>query len=390
MASPIRADEVEPEAVTWLWGERVPRSMISIFAGRPEVGKGLVVAHIAAEVSRMRFNAETLLPAKAGDKNARWGQVLYSAVEDSHSLMTAPRLMSAGANMDNIFLWRFMIPNQQHELEQYIIKKNIDLLIIDPFAAHLGHGVSRHSDNIREVLTPLTELIEKTGTAVIIVEHVLKGMGSNRHALAAIGGSGSGLPAASRMAYLFGKDPADEDRRILAPVKSNVRETPQAMAFQVDVNHIENVGEMPYLLFEEECEFDPMTLVVTDRKTGVNGRPPDKRAAACEWLTNIMVKMGGKGKASEILALAQSVGMNTKTVRRARTDMGVVMDPVGGGRGCTWELPEEILKHFPQLTSKPDEKNSPPAIPDNKHIPGLSDADLDALLGYDGEGGDVE
>lgn len=349
---PIRADKVKPERVEWLWADRIPRGMMTIVGGRPDQAKGLLMAHIAAAVSNMKIR----MPSG----RLRWGRVLYSAIEDSHGLMTAPRLQAAGARMNQVDLWRFQIPSMQHELEAHLIERPVDLLVMDPMAAHLSRGVSRHSDNIRQVLNPLAELIEETRTGVVIVEHVLKRVSKNGHPLGAIGGSGSGLPAAARMAYLFGTDPSDLDRRVLASVKSNIRDTPKAMAFEVDAMEMDDVGDVPYLILaDDSLDFDPMRLVVTESGGGKIGRPPDKRAAACEWLTNYLYAVWwnglpaidnkpavapGPAPAGRVMEDAQQFGMASKTLRRAAQDMEIVRNPPGGGRNCDWQLPDEVIE----------------------------------------------
>lgn len=367
MSDPIRAHDVEPEDVTWLWNERIPRSMISVVAGRPDQGKGLFSCLVAADITR------------AG------GRVLYSAIEDAYGLMTRPRLEAAGADLKNVLLWRFQVPDRMDELTDVVKKKGIDLIIVDPFAAHLGQGISRTSDNIRKVLNPITDLLEETECGMLIVEHALKRIPKGSHPLNAIGGAGSGLPAAARMAFILGVNPDNEDERILACVKSNLRERPQALQFAIDVVENETLGkDVPCLTFDSELEFfDPMRLF-EDKKGGSGGgmgRPPDKRAAAAEWLTGYLLMAGNPVKAGKVMEDAIESGMTNKTLRRAAEDMQVVKDPPGGGRNCTWDLPQE-LKDALEVPALPD-LDDPESMPDLVEPEGEPDWDagLQALLG---------
>lgn len=321
---PVLASAIQPKAVNWLWRERFARGTISVVAGRPDQGKGLLAALVAADVTK------------------RGGRVLYSAAEDAADLMTRPRLEAAGANLDNIDIWRFLLPTQQDELSAFIVERDYDLVVIDPFAAHL-RGVSRFSDDIRTVLSPLSKLVEQTGTAVLIIEHALKRVAANSHPLTVIGGSGSGLPAAARMAYLLGVDPEDGDKRILACVKNNLRDKPKALRFEVDVDEFPVVGEIPSLVTEGEVEFNASRLV-SSAEPGKVGRKPDKRAAAAEWLTKYLAEKGKPTKAGDVIEDAKQFGLANKTVRRAADDMGVVKAPPGGGRNCTWDLPADVKK----------------------------------------------
>jgi hypothetical protein len=69
------------------------------------------------------------------------------------------------------------------------------------------------------------------------------------------------------------------------------------------------------------------------------GRPPVRRIAAGEWLTSYLADAGKPVPSGMILQDAKQHGMAPKTLRRAAGDIGVVKQPPGGGRNCTWELP---------------------------------------------------
>jgi hypothetical protein len=386
VSGPIVARDVEPENVDWLWRERIPRAMMTFVAGRPDQGKGLCCVHIAADVSN---GAETGIPEN----------VLYSAIEDSHGLMTRPRLEAAGANLENVYLWRFQLPGQMKEMETVIERKQLALVVIDPVAAHLNHGVSRHSDSIRQVLNPLQEIAERTGVSFLFVDHALKRVRQGGHPLDAVGGSGSGLPAACRMGYVFGTDPSDGDCRYLCAVKSNLREMPKAVRFEVDVNDTEMVANVPSLIVnDDDADFDPMRLFET-RKGNV-GRPPDRRSQAAEWLSRYLFEAGGPVPAGKVIEDAKHYGMTQKTLRRAADDMEIVRNPPGGGRNCTWDLPQEVkdLLDPPKKTEQPkvpeeeleqlahsgDEDLPPEAdtVPDGANVDTFDlDDELTALLG---------
>jgi AAA domain len=319
---PERASDVQPEAVEWLWRDRVPKRMITVIAGRPDQGKGLLGAHMAAAVSR------------------KGGKVLFSASEDSHSLITRPRLEAAGANLDNVLLWNFKLPRDQRQLESIVREEKIELIIVDPFSDHLSNGVSRHSDNVRRVVSPVSALIQETGTALVIIEHLLKKPPANGNLLAALPGSGSGLSAAARIAYMFGIDPADEDSRLLVAVKCNIAERPKAMRFQIDVKDVPVTGETPFLQYDTELYVDPRKLF--ENVAVREGGQPDKRAGAAEWLTNYLAAAGVPVSKNDIIEDARQQGMPSKVLRQAAEDMHVVKSRGGDGNAIMWSLPDEV------------------------------------------------
>jgi hypothetical protein len=356
-----RAADIQAKPVDWLWQDRIPRGAITTIAGKADQGKGLLMAHLAAEVS------------KAG------GRVLYSAAEDSDEMVTRPRLEAAGARLDQVFMWNFQLPRHWHELAEIVVDSQIDLIVVDPFNAHLSNGISRFGDNERQVLTPMARLLETTQCALVIVEHALKGTKARSHPLDCIGGTSSGLVAASRAAFVFGRDPDDIEKRVMAPAKFNLGLWPKAMSFDLDVEDIDEVGDVPFLMADEELDaFDPMAMLaaVPQQTSGV-GRPPAKRAAAAEWLTTYLADAGAPVLASTVQEDAKQWNLNRKTLLRAADDMGVVKAPPGGGRNCTWELPDEVK----DLMGIPTD--APPADDVTTMVADMDDA-LSALLGDQG------
>lgn len=322
---PVAASQVKAEAYDFLapeaLGNRIPRGEITVVAGRPDQGKGMFAAKVAAEASHH-------------------GTVIYSAAEDSMSAMTKPRLEAAGADLDNILLWRFVLPMQMTELTQLVEQTKAVLVVMDPFASHLGGGISRHSDNVREVTDPLADLIHRTKTSVLVIEHALKRVTKNSHALDAIGGSSSGIVAAARAAYLYGANPDDEDKRVMAVAKYNIGMHPRPLQLEMDVEDTP-IGEVPFLEVDQELQvFDAIRLVAVDKKEAKVGRPADKRAEACEWLTTYLAT-NGRTLSSTIQEDAKQHGMSVKTLRRAADDMGIVKSAKGGAN-VTWDLNDEL------------------------------------------------
>jgi hypothetical protein len=403
------ADQIETIRPDWIWPVprpnvpgadpegRIARGILHVLAGKPDQGKGMCAVRIGADLANAGFN------------------VLHSAIEDSPGLITKPRYQAAGVDGDalkRVFLNRFRLPANFREFKEFCVEQKdadgkvtrgqIDAVIIDPLASHLSDGISRHSDNIRVVTDPLIEFIEQQGIAVIIVEHVNKNISRNADPLGAIGGSGSGLPAATRMGFIFGTDP-DSDDKILTHIKGNICEKRPAMRFEVDVTEIPinvldtETGEVtqelegfPALLFNEECIFDPIWLL-TKPSNEKMGRPNDRRAHACEWLTTYLYNATVNGlqaitgheavpgdkmtldkegneldfpgvPSGRVFEDAKQQGLTEKTLRRAKAEMAVVVDPPGGGRNCRWFLPDEILELLTQGDDGPSPEEAPAVL----------------------------
>jgi hypothetical protein len=320
--------------------------MIAVIAGRPDQGKGLFAVHVTAEVSKT-------------------SKVLHSAAEDDHGLMTRPRLEAAGANLSNVLLHNFHLPSQLGELEELIQVHQLALVVMDPWASHLDPKINRHGDAARPVLEALKKMVKGTQTSILIIEHALKRVPQSGHPLQAIGGSA--LPQFARAAFVYGTDPDDKDARILAPAKFNIGPWPKALAFEVDTEEVKtkngNLAEFPFLNLDEELEaFDPMRLFQSKQVAArAVGRPADKRQAAAQWLTHYLAKAGKAVHAGKIAEDAKQYGLVGKTLRRAADDMGIVKQPPGGGRSCTWDLPDDVkdLMGVPKVAPTPDQMIGP-------------------------------
>lgn len=81
----MRASQQNERALQMLWRHRIPRGMITVIAGRPGDGKGLVGRFIAAEVSRDRT-------------------VIMSSREDPIAEVVRPGLRLAGADLENVVI----------------------------------------------------------------------------------------------------------------------------------------------------------------------------------------------------------------------------------------------------------------------------------------------
>jgi hypothetical protein len=139
------------------------------------------------------------------------------------------------------------------------------------------------------------------------------------------------------MISLLGSHPEDEDERVLACIKSNLRETPPSLAFEVDTELISGVGEHGRLLLMGEVDVAARQVVQTERGAK---KPPAKRSAAAEFLVNYL--RFGPRPAGEVYEDAKQYGVSNATLRRAASELGVVKSKPGGP-DVTWRLPGELL-----------------------------------------------
>jgi len=258
--------EVESQQVDWLWHRRIPLGKITILDGDPGMGKSLLSIFIAACVS-------TGQPMPDGAP-AKQGKVILIAPEDAAEDTIKPRVEAAGGDSSQVLLLEnmdllnikdtkkikfnerpFSLAQDLGILEQAIKQTGTILVVIDPLMAVLGHNIDSSRDqDIREVLTPLAQVAERAGCAILIIRHLNKGSSDN----ILYRGSGSiGIIAVARIGLLVAHDPDDEQKRVFATIKNNLSKIPPNLTYQI----AENEQGAPYIQWLGENHHTTSTLL---------------------------------------------------------------------------------------------------------------------------------
>jgi hypothetical protein len=230
------ASQIQPEAIRWLWPQRIALGKTSLLAGPPGLGKSQVTIYLAAITSK-GGTWPTGEACAAGD-------VLIFSAEDDPADTIRPRLEACGANLDRIHIVEAVTHNQGERT--FNLKRDLGalaaklkttpdakLVIIDPISSYLG-GVDSHNNvDVRAVLAPLAKLAADHGVAVVCVTHLNKGT-SDDPLTRVIGSTAFG--AAVRTAFLTTPDKANPDRRLFLPIKSNISRNCDGLAFRVEAH----------------------------------------------------------------------------------------------------------------------------------------------------------
>jgi hypothetical protein len=107
----IRASEIVPKVVRWLWRDRVAIDFISLFAGRTGLGKSFVTCDMAA-----RLTTAGEMPDGPSGMDGECAGVLFIS-EDPYEYVLAPRLLELGADMDRVSFPPVGVPGPLHALE---------------------------------------------------------------------------------------------------------------------------------------------------------------------------------------------------------------------------------------------------------------------------------
>jgi putative DNA primase/helicase len=319
----LSAASVEPTLPEFLWEERIPEGMFTLVGGLPGEGKSLLTEFLAAYVTT---------------KLER--DVIFSNVEDPVVQVTVPRLIAAGADLERVHFWTPRLPRDTAELEANIRDVNAALLVTDPVAAHVSTSI--YSDDIRSVLEPVGQVMERTGCAWVGIHHTVRSRKSG-DPREMFGGGNGGLIAVARAAFLFGPNPNDGDERVLAQAKFNIGPQPPAAVFDMDSDDwldadgrlVGTVGRLT--LVDLRSKVTARMVALAGAKQG-GKKPQSKMAQAAAFITKYL--RTGPQPVAKLREDAIQVGISWATIRRAESEIGIVKRRDNQFQGAVrWSLP---------------------------------------------------
>jgi hypothetical protein len=363
----VSLTEVGVRAQQWLWPARIPLGDVTLLAGDPGAGKGLLALDLAARVTR-----GALWPDEAphGDKSritatsnpqseipgTPWvpqsnapGSVLLLTAEDSLAATIRPRLDEAGADCSRIVAVPMSVAMSSPFLRPEDSKKGFELrrdlqnlrdlaqvtpdcrlVVIDPINSYL----SENSDRIRAddpgFLVRLVAIARENRLAVLIVTHLRKKGG--RAVYCSLGSLA--FVATARAVWAVTRDAESLHRRLLVPIKNNLAADASALAFTIESgpSGAAKIGWCP-----EPVDTIPDTVVSYSHR---NGRPDDERQQAKLWLRERLAS--GPCAVKEIREEADANGFSRNTVSRAFRELnGKAVKKATADGPWLWQLPIE-------------------------------------------------
>lgn len=353
--------DVEREEVSWLWHPYVPIGNLTLVEGDPGLGKTWLLLAVAAALTTGR-------PLPGEDRtNAREPRnVIYMSAEDGLGDTLRPRLESAGADLRRVFAitGKQSVGDDGEAVEAAISLADVPqlaaameayrpaMLVIDPLQAYLGAGVDMHRANeTRPVLAALRELAQTHSCAAVIIRHLRKSSADR----AIYRGVGTiDFAAAARSILLVDADPDDSFRRVLAHSKSSLAHPGSSFGFEIVNGALEWLG--PSLLTADE--------LLAPRKSSAGSTA---KAEAADWLIEVLED--GQRPVSELEDMAKAAGHSWGTVKRAKSELGVVARRSSngnqGGGAWQWELqvppsgPVKLTETLAPLASNTDPDANP-------------------------------
>jgi len=323
---------VKPEAVQWLWPNRIPLGKLVLFVGAPGLGKSFASLDIIAHLSDGRSwpdGARNGLVAKS---------ILFSAEDDIYDTIK-PRLVAQNAVPGHTrIMGRMREADQsgelirrsfslQHDLPhlERMLKKHPDakLVVIDPVSAYMARVDTYKNAEVRsEVLDPLADMAQRHKITILAITHFNKSAGSG---LDRVSGS-IAFPAAARAVWGFTTDPEDPTRNLFVWAKGNLAPKMPGIAYRMAPNER---GEICLQWIAGSIDEDMSSVQKREQEAQRDSSGSKIEAAKNLWRSMLS---DGPRPVVEIENKAREMGISEMTLKRARWDLGVQSKRIGYGK----------------------------------------------------------
>ena len=168
----VKASEIEPKEVKWLWYPYIPFGKVTLLQGYPGDGKSKLMLSIAALLSKGEP-----LPFTETEENEPM-TIIYQTTEDDADDTVVPRFNSAGGNGENLIFIKEdekSLSFGDNRIAEAIEKYHAKLLILDPMSSYIGENCSMNNANeTRAEFNHLIAVAKNTGCAIVIIAHMNK------------------------------------------------------------------------------------------------------------------------------------------------------------------------------------------------------------------------
>ena len=352
-----RATELQPaRQAEWVGKGWLPKAATTILVGDEGIGKSLFWVHIVAAVTTGKPLRECGIPTRDP------AVVALVLTEDDWATTVLPRLIVAGANLDNIRVictdydgsGAPIFPRDIHLLHE--MEEALALVVVDAWLDTVPSGITvRDPQGARQALHPWKELATKTGASVLLLTH------TNRVASAQARdkyGATAELRKKARMTLYAQQD--DDGRLLVGPEKANSTAPAPAAVFTITaIQHFpptdDDDGTIGKLTFAEASDRTARQHIV-DRHEAEHGEDRQEGAAAVAWLREYIEAEGPEVNSATAKTDARRAGIPERTLQRACRKLRVVYGHSGfaSSRKTTWSLPSANNSPDPEPDGEPE------------------------------------
>ena len=222
----IRASEIDPKSVDWLWYPFIPYGKVTLVQGDPGDGKSTFLLTIAAMLTKGEP-----LPFTEPETPPEPMSVIYQTTEDDADDTIVPRFIRSNGDREKlIFINEKEAPISFDDarIEEAIKTTGAKLLILDPLSSYIGDCQLNAANEVRPRFNHLIRIAKETNAAIVIVNHLNKMFGTK--AIYRTPGS-IDIVGAVRSALLIGRSKENDDERVMVQQKSNLAPTGAAIVF---------------------------------------------------------------------------------------------------------------------------------------------------------------
>jgi hypothetical protein len=321
--------DVQPKEVEWLWKPYIPLGKLTLFDGDPGVGKSWATCALVTAITH-GYGLPDMPTTEPSD-------VVMLSAEDGLDDTIRPRLEAMGAELRRVVARnKAMVFDEKgiQQLEAQVSKLKPALIVIDPLFAFIGGKTDIYRDNeARTVTTPLAELAQNHGCAIVAVRHLTK---QQQKAIYAGGGSMAFIGAA-RSALLFGHEANNPEKCGFVHAKCNLAPKGDAIGYRIE----RTADERGRFHWTGKSDLTAEKILATPN-TGGSGEQT-ATVEAKDFIREML--RGGRAAAEEIYSEAKSAGIADITLRRAKRALKVRTRRVSkgndGGGAWYWELPSQ-------------------------------------------------
>jgi len=334
----VMLDTITRTYVRWLWPSRIPLGKVTILEGDPERAKSTITLDLAARVS-------TGSPMPGEIQQREPAGVVIVCAEDDLADTIVPRLLAHGADLSrtaSIPLERdehgqvrpLTLPEHQDRLEVAIRQVEAKLLVIDPITAYLSETINTNNDaSVRRATTPLADLAQRTGTAILLVRHLNK---SGELKAKYRGGGSIAFTGAARAVLVVEEHPEQPGLMVLARVKNNLAKAIPGIGYRVTSD---DLHQCPLIVWQGVVHIDADTLL----RGRDSRRDAEVREEAKELLHDLL--SDGPARVTDAKKLLTDAGISVSTIQRAKKELRIrsvrERDEQGKTIGWMWQLPTD-------------------------------------------------
>lgn len=348
-----KASDIVKKDLNWLWYPFFPQGTLCSIVGAQSAGKTYLMLKMAADIANgVELPQENLHPNYLPFKDPR--NVMLFMSEDDPSRTIKKRLdeLVTEEEQENIYIigvGEEHIAMTDPEVEKAIAELKPALVVFDPVQAYMPTGTDMNNQvDVRAVLSHMIALAEKYNVTILYTQHMNKQ--TTQSALYRANGSNE-LTAAPRASVLLGKDPENENRRVMAVTKANLvrLEHQKSIVFEIDTRLTPSIQWRGVT----DLQADDIASV----RRSKNGEPTaeeeyrkaPKRSEAAVFLEELLENNDGHCLFSEIEKQGKAQKISRSALYRAKDNMKEFIKNTqkGGNKPVYWyfeghEPPEQF------------------------------------------------